>query len=218
VRRAKLIATAAVAVAALGLSACSSNAGQAAVVGGHRISETTVANYLDPKGPNASALANIASSGGTFQPRSEALTDLIRAEIFAVALARTPGGEPSATQLAAVHDAVATSQFQSQVTGTKFDKALSAQVTALGFRSSFTKVLVRGGELEYLFIQRTKPKKNADLIVELKKLGVTVTTSPRYGKWNAAQLTLGETPEAGLPGFVTFATSAPAATAVPATG
>jgi hypothetical protein len=210
VRRAKVVAVAAVAAAALGLTACSSNAGQAAVVGGQRISETTVANYLNPKGPTAAAVSAIVSNGGTFQSRSEALTDLIREKIFELALRRT-GKFPSEATIAKQHDLVASQEFSSTDTGAKFDQDLTKQVVALGFRPSFTQVLVRSGELQYLFIKRIKPKSNAVLNAKLRSLGITVTVSPRYGRWNATGYTLTETPQVGLPGFVTFATTAPPA-------
>jgi hypothetical protein len=213
-RRARLLGLLAAAVSVAGLCACSSNIGQAAIVNGHRISESTVASYLNPKGPTAKALARVEANGGAFQARSEVLSELIRESLFAQAAARLPHGGPSNAKLNSLHDEVAQAQFGSQLAGTAFDKELDAQVAALGFRSNFTTLLVRVAELEDFYATTSKVQSSADLLKSLNKLGITITVSPRYGKWDGTQLALTEQPDVGRPAFVSFAPTAPAAAPV----
>ena len=61
VRARKLTALAAAVLAVAGLSACRSNVGAAAVVDGHRISESDVHTYLTAQGPTSAGLANAGS-------------------------------------------------------------------------------------------------------------------------------------------------------------
>ena len=210
-----LAVTTALALAATGLTACSSKIGQAAVVGGHRISQKEVDSYVNPAGPTGAALAQ--SQGTPIAPRTTIVDTLVRRELFIEALLKTAKGLPSAAALRARHDDAATQISQGQATGADFDKAFNSQLASLGFRASFAAVFVQTEELEIALVDQTGAKSSGELLAAVAKAHAAVSLSPRYGTWSTALLSVSSSAKAGLPSFVTIGSDTPP-TATPAAG
>jgi hypothetical protein len=188
-------ACAAALVALAGLSACDTNAGAAAFVGGDRITEADVTKYLTP---TSTPYSN--SSGGEVRPKSLVLQTLIREQIFAKALAQH-GGNPTASELA---------RAKSSILQGSSDEQLTAQITQTGFAAAFEPVFVSSNEFGAIFAQRLGAQSDQDVINALNKLGIKVSVSPRYGQWNSTQLALQNGVDPGLSGVLTLpSTSSP---------
>ncbi|MEO6884908.1 MAG: hypothetical protein ABI232_01295 [Jatrophihabitantaceae bacterium] len=198
----------AVLVAAATLTSCSSKVGTAAVVGGHSISDSDVAHYITPAGPDPSAISAAQAQGQTLQPsRVQVLSQLITQKVFRAALADS-GSEPSAAEIAAAHDDAVSLIGQSQTIGADYDNAITAQMITYGFTDQFAHVIVQTQELEYLLVKRVNAASATDLLAAINKLNIPVTVSGRYGTWDPSQLALTSSGNAGLPSFVTFASAA----------
>lgn len=197
-----LAVTTALALAATGLTACTSKIGQAAVVGTDRISTKTVDTFVNPAGPTAAATAQ--QQGTPTPPRVFVLETLIQRDLFRAALAATPGGVPSDEQLRAVHDQVASQVTQGQVVGADFDKAYTSQLVALGYRASLAPVLIEVGELEYVLAKNGNVTTLPQLLALIGRAHRSVSVSPRYGSWDASQLTLSTDTKSGRPSFLTI--------------
>ena len=197
-----LAVTTALALAATGLTACTSKIGQAAVVGSDRISTKTVDTYINPAGPTADALANL--QGQPPAPRVTVLQILIVNKLLRSALATTPAGVPSASVLRAEHDEVANNISQGAATGDAFDQTEASKFLALGFRSSFFPLFMETNELEFVLIKENNVTTQAQFDDLVRKAHQSVTVSPRYGSWNAAQLSLSSDAKSGRPSFLTI--------------
>lgn len=201
----------AAAVLALGaLAACQTKVGQAAVVGGHAISDSQVASYITRTGPSAAVISAAQQQGQTLPPpRLEAASTLIQQQLFTVALDRT-GSVPTQAQLAALHDETVQRFFQSSLKGDEFDQALVKQAEQYGFTAGFAPLVVRSAELEDAYANRIKATSTSDLISALSKLAIPVSVSGRYGSWDLKSLSLSTDEQAGLPSFITFGSGATA--------
>ena len=112
--------TAVMALALGGLTACDSKVGQAAIVGGHRISESDLGKFLSPAGPSPSALSAAANAGQGLYPKTEVVQFLVQQELFTQALAKN-GGVPSKGELATLHDQAAATFLGTQLTGAELN-------------------------------------------------------------------------------------------------
>jgi len=187
----------AAALAATLLAGCKSNVGVAARVNGASISESDVNKYVSPKGV-ASAVAAQAA-GQTVSPRAEILHFLIQEQVFERTLQHL-NIRPSAGELAAQHDQAASTLLQTQLTGADLDRTLDRQLPRSGVRASFRNTFLRVQELEYLLITKRKLTQFSQLVAIVRRAGIKVSVSPRYGTWDAANLQLnGKSP---LPSFV----------------
>lgn len=186
-----LVAVAAVAV--LGLTGCDSKIGTAAVVGGHRVSDSDVSQYLTV---NAKPFS-VQSQTGTPQtivPRGYVLTALIREELFSKALAKTSGGAPSQSEVTAAEQQLTQGASQAQQ-----DK----QYTQYGFKASFASLDLRDSALEGLLAQRVGATTDAGPIFKaIENLHLGVSVSARYGSWDESSLALKTDPADGAPSFV----------------
>lgn len=210
-----LSAAALVALATLGLTGCQSKVGEAAVVGGHRISDNDVSGYVSKAGADPSAVAAVKAQNGKVEPRTQALTQLIQEQLFTATLAKH-GGVPSDAQLAAIHDkAISAILGSSAGTGRVYDAAVGQRVRALGFTPAFATLVVRTLELEYTLATRLSSP--GGLLSAIQKAGISVTVSRRYGRWVPSKLTIDTSGNGGLPGFISIAPSAGVA-AGPVTG
>jgi len=197
VRRRILTAALAATLAVAGLAGCQSNVGVAARVDGHRITESSVNNYLESSGVDKTLASQASAQGQQISaPRSQVLQTLIQEQVFRKALAEQ-GVHPSASDLANVHDQAAASVMQTQLTGSALDTALDKRLPAFGIKSSFRPTLLRTQQLEYLFLKKVGDQAQA----ALTKADIPVSVSPRYGAWDPKTLSLGT--EAVLPSFVT---------------
>ena len=188
-----------VVLACAGLTACSSKVGVAAVVGGHRITESTVSGYVAPAGPTVASTSPAASS---VPPKVQILETLIQNDIFMAALAFTTGGAPDAAVLAQAHDAAVENVLELQSGGAAADKSLNTELVSLGYKPGFTAIVVRSAELQYLLITRIKATTSAQVHAAILRAHQSVQVSQRYGTWDPTTLAITTTNGAGLPSFV----------------
>jgi hypothetical protein len=179
------------------LTACQSKIGEAASVNGHRISDNEVASYVSGAGADPSAAAAAQSK---VQPRTQALEQLVQVRVFQDTLAQR-GGEPTDKQLAAGRAKVTTLS----------DRALTKRLESLGFTGRAEQLFLRNAELQYVLARRVKATQLSDLVAAVRKAGVAVTVSGRYGRWRPKALAIDARGAAGLPGFVSFGPRATAA-------
>lgn len=196
----RLRAIGAVAVLALAMScltACRTNVGLAADVGGQRITESKVAGYLRPGGPDAKAHAKLKAQGETIPPARVVTLQLLINEKLYENTFKSRGGVPSAGRLASYHDKLA-----QNLTGNRVEKAIRQFLDAAGIDDSFTDVYVRFLELRVALIADTHATSEAQFDAIVRKGGGTVRVNPRYGTWNAKQLILSGGRTDGVPGFL----------------
>jgi hypothetical protein len=192
--------TAAMALAMGGLTACDSKVGEAAIVGGHRISESDLGKFLSPAGPSPSALSAAAKGGVGLYPKTDVVQFLVQQELFEQALANN-GGVPSKVELAALHDQAGATLLGAQVTGAKLDTELSNALTARGTAAPFLPVVLRTFELEMALVLKVKAGSQSELAAAVNKLHIKVQVNPRYGKWDPKTVSLGA-PTSNIPDFL----------------
>lgn len=162
-----------VAAATLGLSACDTKVGAAAVVNGNRVSEQTLNKYLTPKSQPIPS-----SNGASTPPRQFVLSTLVQIEAYKRVLAAI-GGQPSDSDLAKAKDVLLQGGSEDQ---------LRQNVTSLGLAPSFTDAFLRSQELLSMLRQRLSSAAAAAAAV--KKADLHVSINPRYGTWNDQSLSL----------------------------
>ncbi|WP_375477141.1 hypothetical protein [uncultured Jatrophihabitans sp.] len=185
---------AAVLLAVSGLTACRSNVGNAATIDGKRISETTLNNYVTA---NAKPVTVSDSSGSaTFPaaPKTIVLQTLIDIQLYDKTLANTPAGVPTKAQLATATSALLKGQSPT---------AYLKQGRLLGFSRSFADEFVHR---QVLFSKLTTLQTDGvDVATAYRKASVSVTVSPRYGKWDPkGRSLLSSNQFDGVPSFVTL--------------
>ncbi|PZS20423.1 MAG: hypothetical protein DLM57_01580 [Pseudonocardiales bacterium] len=195
-----LAVTAALAVAAGGLAGCNTKVGQAAIVDGHRISESDLVSYVSRSGPSPSVLVAASKAGRGVYPKSQVVEILVQQQLFEAALAKN-GGVPGSGELATLHDRAAAMFLGTQLTGAQLDSVLAASLNSSGFAAKFARTLLRTVELETALVVKTKAQSLAQLTGTLDKLHLAVQVNPRYGKWDPKTLSLGG-PDANVPDFL----------------
>lgn len=175
-----------------GLASCRTNVGTAAVVNGHRITESDVTDYLTPTGPDPSYAAQAEQSGQSLvPPRTQILQVLIYEQLFERALAKTHNGNvPSEGEIAALHDKAAASIMQTPLTGNALDRELRRELPKQGIEADFVPTLLRFEELEYAVVTDNKISSSDQLVAVLKRSGARVRVGARYGTWDTATLSL----------------------------
>ena len=162
-----------VAAATLGLSACDTKVGAAAVVNGNRVSEQTLSSYLTPKSQPIPS-----SNGASTPPRQFVLSTLVQIEAYKRVLDAT-GGQPSDSELAKTKATLLQGGSEDQ---------LRQQVTQLGLAPSFADAFLHGQELLTMLRQRLTSA--ADAATAVQKADLHVSINPRYGTWDNQGLSL----------------------------
>jgi hypothetical protein len=219
VRVRKLSAVAVLAGLALavgGLTACDSKVGQAAIVDGHRISESDLGGYVTPAGPSPSVLAAASAASQHVYPKTEVVQLLVQQEIFERVLAKH-GGVPSEGSLATLHDQAASTFLGTQLTGAQLDTYLAKQQGAYGYSAKYAHLLLRTVELEGALAVKLRAQSLADLTAAVRKQHISVQVNPRYGKWTPSSLSLGS-PASNVPNFLKLGGTSSAAPTTPAAG
>lgn len=194
-------------LAVAGLAGCRTNVGTAAVVNGHRISESDVNHYVRPQGADPAFVAQVQKSGQTLPaPRSFILHYLIQEQVFERTLAYL-GHVPSEGTLASYHDAAVRTFTQIQATGSALDREITRNFTKAGMTADFTSVFLRTSELEYAIIKSKHLTQLSQLAALVKRAGVQVSVSPRYGRWKPNQLALSQT--VSTPAYLSVQPGAP---------
>lgn len=179
-------------LAIAGLSACRTNVGVAATVQGHKISESDVTRYVSVKAQPVS-VSDASGGSSTIAPRTFVVEILVYNQLLQDVLASTPDGGPSTGELA---------QLRTQVLAGKTPAQLATSQGVKGYTSALHTELVR--RLTYTAALSAYQQKGVDVSALAKKLHVRVSLSPRYGTWDAANLSIDTRPGAGVPAFVTL--------------
>jgi hypothetical protein len=200
VRLRTLTAAVVAVLATAGLAGCRTNVGTAATINGHRITDSDVNHYITPAGPDAAAAANASKSNQVVSPRSQVLQFLIQQQVFTGTL-KSFGKVPTDAQLAASHDEAASVLLQTELKGAALDQAIQKGLPKSGIKPDFVKVYLRTQELEFAIIKSRQLTQLPELLALIKKAGVHVSVSPRYGKWSPS--TLGLDGKAAVPSYLT---------------
>ena len=172
----------------LGLTACDSKAGTAAVVNGHRITEKELSRYVP-----ANAQPIPTGDGSTSTPaKNFVLQYLIRNEVFPLLLATT-GTTVTEAQLQA---------GKAEALGGVTEAELTKQITQAGLSARFEPVLLRNREL--LNIVRAKLTTDKQVTEALAKIKDKVSVSPRYGGWDLNSLSVVNLGKKQLPSVLSF--------------
>ena len=189
------------AVASLGLTACDSKAGVAAVVDGHKISETTLSDYA----PNTAKPIPANSDGSTIPAKIYVLQVLAQNEVYPLLL--TGAGEHAAESDLAAQ--------KTTVLGGSTDQQFTDQLTALGLSAKFEPVFIRNREL-IAVIQKKLGTNQAGLNKGLAQVKDVVSISPRYGSWDTATLSVTNLGKAELPSILSYDGTLPGDVKLPA--
>ena len=176
----KLRALGAVAAAVLlmtVLAGCRTNVGTAAVIDGHRVTESDVSSYITPAAQPVTV--QTSSSGATIKesPRSFVVRELIYDRLFRALLAHTGSGVPTDGQLSA--------QLRRDLNGQSEDQA-ARRLGVKGYAAKFDALLLRVQVLQQLL--GAQIQHGLDIAALVKKVHLPVTVKPRYGKWNPQKL------------------------------
>ncbi len=71
-----------------------------------------------------------------------------------------------------------------------------------GYSDAFNREFVK--RLAYAAALQARSQQGADIDKLAKDLDISVSLSPRYGRWDAKTLSIDTRPEAGVPSFVTL--------------
>jgi hypothetical protein len=176
-----------VALAAVGLSACDSKAGSAAVVNGNKVSDGDLNSYLSSN-PQPIQL----SSGSSVPARLFVLRALVN-NLIAPRLLHATGGPASASDLA---------KIKAQLLAQTSEQQLTVEFGKLGLSSSFVQPYL--AEQEVFRVLSSRLTSAAELATASKKAALSVSVSPRYGSWDAANLAVLDLSKKQLPGFLTI--------------
>jgi hypothetical protein len=198
-------------LAVAGLAGCRTNVGTAAMVNGHRITESDVSDYLNPAGPDPAIAAQAEQSGQSLPPpRTFVLQFLVEERVFEDML-DSLGAVPSDGELAGYHDTAASLLYNAQIGGAKFDKAIHDGLPRIGVSSDLASVYIRAGELAIAIMKAKNLSDPSQLSAVAKQVGADVSVSPRYGTWSAKTLSLDT--HIAVPGYLTVQSRAAAAPA-----
>lgn len=179
------------AVGCLSVTGCDTKVGTAAVVNGHRITESDVADLL------ASSPANPG------QARALALEWQIREQLFQAAFAKT-GGMPSELALKAEHDKAISNVIGQNVSGSAADQTLQGLVGQTGLKPAFAGVVTRAFELELEYAKKLNATQEAAVLADLVKQKIAVSVNPRFGSWNTATFAFAGLGKSQLPAPLTL--------------
>jgi hypothetical protein len=190
VRFHKLTVIAAAAIAVTGLASCTTKAGAAAVVDGHRIVNSDVSKYVKS---DAKPYTESGGSGATINPKSYVLQTLIDDRLLERAV-NAHGGKASQADMNA-----AKTQF---LQGSQLSD-VQKFYGKYGYTNSFASVLLHEQSLLQILAVRVKASSNGtEIITALNTLKSNVSVSGRYGAWNKKQYSVMSGPSDGVPGFI----------------
>ena len=165
------------ALAAAGLAGCKTNVGTAAMVDGHRITESDVNNYVRP---NSQPVPQQSASGATFTiaPRSFVLNELIYDRLGLKLISAVP-------QYAHFTSAQLDARLAADLAGETPKKA-AERLGLKGYPTRFYQVVLRVQELQKLI--QGAVQAGADLATVIRHLDFPVSVNPRYGSWEKKNL------------------------------
>jgi hypothetical protein len=173
--------TSAVVVAALavsGLAGCKTNVGTAAVVDGHRITESDVNDFVLPTSQPVQQQASSGAASFTIAPRSFVLNELIYDQLGLKLLRLIP-------EYAHFTSAQLDARLAADLAGETPKKAAEG-LGLKGYPSRFYRIVLRVQELQKLI--QSAVQAGADLTTAIRGLRFPVSVNPRYGSWDKKHL------------------------------
>ena len=174
--RVRTLGVAAAALLALaGLAGCKTNIGQAAVIDGHRVSESDVSHYLTP---DAQPVSEQQQDGTSVQisARSFVVSQLINERLAFAILQAVPA-------VSNVTPAQIDAQLQSDLAG-KTPREVAETLGLHGYTDAFYHVVLRVQEISGVLRQQS----SVAVQKALSTVHFPVSVSPRYGSWDGKQL------------------------------
>jgi hypothetical protein len=169
--RLRTIGAAAAAVLAIGgLAGCKTNVGTAAVIDGHRVTESDVNQYLTA---NAQPIAQ--QDGTQLSPRSFVVTTLINQRLGFALLKVIPS-------ISNTTEAQLDARLQRDLEG-KSPAEVADQIGLHGYTADFARLYLQVREL-IILVQQQPPNVRQDAF---DKIDFDVSVSPRYGQWDNKQ-------------------------------
>jgi hypothetical protein len=179
-------------LAVAGLAGCKTNVGTAAMIDGHRITESDVNDYVSPE---AQPVQEQSSTGTVIAvpPRSFVISELIN-EQLGLDLVRH----------VARFEGFTSAQLDARVTATLAGKTPTAEAESLGlkgFPERFYRVVLRVRELGNLLQQQSQAGTDVNKI--LTSLDFPVSVNPRYGSWDKKTYSFNASPS--VPSYLSVA-------------
>lgn len=188
---------AAVAIVAGGLTACKSNVGLAASVGSSRITESAVTSYLTQDAAAYTQTDPTTNESSTINPKSDVLGLIIADKLFTAVFKTVPGGLPTTSEMD-----TARAGILSQI-GMSAD-AFAQSEAKEGYKASYTTYFV-DVHAKFAILEDRLNDTAGDgsaLLAAIDKTHLSVRVNPRYGTWQAQQLTVSTGPD--VPSYFTF--------------
>ena len=158
-----------------GLAACRTNVGAAAVVDGHRISESDVTKYLTPNAQTIPLVdSNGTPTGQTVAARTWVLRSLVRQRLLTDILSRAKSGAPN--------EAAITTAVNGLADAATLQRFAKEYVTR-GYRPAFSALVLREDALEQIASTQLQADPSLEPIVT--QLSAKVSVNPRFGTWDA---------------------------------
>ena len=187
--RVRYLGAAAAAVLALtGLAGCKTNIGTAAIIDGHKVTESDINHYLTPDAQPVTQQNQ--STGGSTQvsPRSFVMSTLINERLGFKLMALIPS-------VSGITESQLDAQLQNDLAG-KTPRQVAEQGGLHGYTDDFYKILLRVREL--VFVVQQQPGNVVQRA--FSKVNFPVYVAPRYGQWDSKQLLF--TAGSALPGYL----------------
>lgn len=202
-------AAAVVVLAAATLTACRTNVGFAVDVDGRSYSESDIAGYITPE---AQPVKEQISQTETLAvpPRSYVVETMILSRLEKRVLDALPGPAPAAGELATV---------ERTVRGGASPKAFAEKSGVHGYSSSFVPLYVRARTYSALLQAVAQNAQQQGGQVDLggiaRRIDMKVKVNPRYGAWDAQNLSFDSSTGATVPAFLKLKSKASASTETP---
>jgi hypothetical protein len=162
-------------LAVAGLAGCRTNVGTAAVIDGHRVTESDVNDYVTPNAKPVT-LTNSDQSTSQVSPKSFVVQELVGDKL----LLKLLGSLPKAPSRAAID-----AELQTERKGKTYTQEAEA-LGLKGYTEGFYKIVLRV-QLLQTGLQQVE-QSGVDLNSAIAKLHFPVKVSARYGTWDAKTL------------------------------
>ena len=173
-----------------GLAGCKTNIGTAAVIDGHRVSESDVNQYLTANAQPVTQQDQNTGAATQISPRSFVVAELINAQLYAKVMSLIPS-------VSDVTPAQLDAQLQQDLAGASVTQFAESHGLH-GFTEDFYKIVLRTQEM--IVVLRTAQSNGVNVAAAFRKLNFPVSVSPRFGSWDKNQLFL--TSGAAVPGYL----------------
>lgn len=164
-------------LAMAGLAGCKTNIGTAAVIDGHRVTESDVSQYLTANAQPVTQQDQNTGATTQVSPRSFVVAWLINSQLYAKIISVIPSVSDTTT-------AKLDSQLHKDLAGksvTQFAESHGLH----GFTEDFDRLVLRTQEM--IVVLQDAQANGVDVSAAFRKLDFPVSVSPRYGRWDNKQ-------------------------------